>query len=224
MKRIEYIKGQVIGDNNIIFLKDIFNNKFGGRKALVKCECGNEFETSISYIKCGDTKSCGCKNILAIKKRFTTHGKSNSKYYDLWVHIKGRCLNKNDKAYNHYGGRGIKISNEWLNNFDAFYDYISTLDNFGVNLLTLDRINNNGNYERGNLRWASRTVQVINQRIRKDNKSGIKGIHFNNTENKWKVRRAVNGKRLSIGTFGDFNEAILALNNFDIKNKAMCHG
>ena len=223
MKRIIYKKGDIIGNSGITFVKDvspkITTKGKTMRKALFVCSCGKEFETSICYVRCGDTKSCGCKNILSIKERFSTHGMTNSKYYKLWTHIKARCLNENCEQYKDYGGRGIKICKEWVNNFEAFYNYISKLDDFGVSMLTLDRINNDGNYKPENLRWTTMTVQCNNQRIRKDNTSGVRGVSFNNIERKWKVRKSKNGNRICIGTFKLLDDAIKALNNYKINKK-----
>ncbi len=82
----------------------------------------------------------------------TTHGMTGTRIYKNWANIKSRCFNSNDNDYPRYGGRGITIYPAWINDFQAFYDYVSTLENYHKPSYTLDRINNDGNYEPGNLK------------------------------------------------------------------------
>ena len=79
-----------------------------------------------------------------------------------------RCTNPNQIRFKDYGGRGIKVCDEWLNSFEAFYDHVSQLPHFGEEGYSLDRINNNGNYEPGNVRWATAAEQVKNRRCCKN--------------------------------------------------------
>jgi hypothetical protein len=168
MKRKEYNNGDVI--NSIVFIKEIDpyicpSRKM--RKATFKCICGKQFDALISSILTGNTKSCGCFGINSRKERFTTHGKRNHKVYKIWCGIKTRCNNKNRKDYKYYGERGIKLSDEF-NDFIKFYDYVTELPeylNMIENKLTIDRIDNNGNYERGNLRWATKQQQTANRNL-----------------------------------------------------------
>ena len=92
------------------------------------------------------------------------HGMSNTPIYRKWKDIKRRCLNPNRKSYKDYGGRGISMYPEWLEDFSAFYDYVSKLDHYYEEGYSLDRIDNNGNYEPGNLRWIKIGMQVRNRR------------------------------------------------------------
>lgn len=78
--------------------------------------------------------------------------------------MRSRCTNPNSTGYKNWGGRGIKVCDEWLNSFDAFYDYVSKLPHFGEKGRQLDRINNDGNYEPNNVRWATRSEQMRNSR------------------------------------------------------------
>ena len=78
--------------------------------------------------------------------------------------MKDRCFNPNNKCYNLYGERGITVYFEWIDDFQAFYDYVSKLPNYGKEGYTLDRIDNNGNYEPNNLRWADPNAQSRNKR------------------------------------------------------------
>ena len=137
----------------IAIIKKPLERKIG----LYRCFCGKEFEARVSNVKSGNTKSCGCLN-GGVK-----HGYSGSLIYQTWGKIKRRCYNPNSKAYQWYGAIGIKMYEGWLNNPLAFIDYVSHLPGYGVKGLTLDRINNNGNYEPGNLRWATWVEQANNK-------------------------------------------------------------
>ncbi len=86
------------------------------------------------------------------------------KMRDIWQGIKQRCFNPNNKSYWNYGGRGITMFPAWVEDFQAFYDYVSQLEHFSDDGYTLDRINNNGNYEPNNLRWADKNTQDRNRR------------------------------------------------------------
>lgn len=93
-----------------------------------------------------------------------THGMSGTKIYCRWFDIKRRCNDERCAGYEDYGGRGIKVCDEWKNDFSAFYDYVSKLPHFGEEGRSIDRINNDGNYEPGNVRWATTTEQLRNRR------------------------------------------------------------
>lgn len=94
----------------------------------------------------------------------TKHGYSKTAIYVTWKDVKKRCKNPKCPSYRNYGGRGIKICDEWENDFLAFYKYVSALPHYGEDGYSLDRINNDGNYEPNNLRWATKTEQSRNRR------------------------------------------------------------
>lgn len=91
-----------------------------------------------------------------------THGLRRTRLYRIWANIKTRCLNANDPHYEKWGGRGITICNEWKDNFKAFYDW--AMSNGYRDDLTIDRINNDGNYESNNCRWIPHAEQALNKR------------------------------------------------------------
>lgn len=98
------------------------------------------------------------------KGRYKTHGMSQSPIYRKWHDMKTRCYYSGNISYKNYGGRGITVCEEWRNSFQAFYDYVSQLPHYGEPGYSLDRIDNDGNYEPGNVRWATKLMQMNNRR------------------------------------------------------------
>lgn len=135
-----------------------------------ECNCGNKIFTTSSCLTKGYTKSCGCLQ-RDLARRNKKHGYAHklSLYY-IWKSMKERCNNKNDKSYKNYGDRGIKVCNEWQNNYLTFHNwafesgYVEEKLPNGKNKLTLDRINVNGDYEPSNCRWITNAEQARNKR------------------------------------------------------------
>jgi len=123
------------------------------------CDCGNICNVKSTSLRLGRTKSCGCLR----KEGITTHGLTYHPLYKIWECIIQRCENSNNIAYNRYGARGIKICDEWRNNPKTFIEW--ALANGWEEELTIDRWpNNNGNYEPGNVRFATALEQANNTR------------------------------------------------------------
>lgn len=131
-------------------------HKKGGVHWLCLCDCGNLAEVRGDKLRSGYTKSCGCSRVT------TKHGKCHIRLYNIYYGMKCRCYNKNYKYYEYYGGRGIKVCDEWLNDFQVFYDW--AINNGYKENLTIDRINTNGNYEPDNCCWVDRKQQTRNRR------------------------------------------------------------
>lgn len=125
---------------------------------LCECDCEdkNQKVARSDQLKDGITKSCGCSIKLG------THGMSNTRLFNIWSGIRSRCNNKNSKDYHNYGGRGVKICDEWENDFSNFYNW--AIKNGYSDDLTIDRKNTNGNYEPSNCRWATHKEQSNNLR------------------------------------------------------------
>jgi hypothetical protein len=219
MNKKIYNKGDTIGDFGIIFIKELHSKKSSSdqiiRCGLFKCTCGKYFENEIIRVKHNRAKSCGCLKIKLLFEQTFKHGLLNIPTYHVWKGIKYRINNKKGQGYKNYGGRGISMFPPWVNDFKLFYDYVSCLANFGEKHYSLDRIENNGDYEPGNLRWTRRSIQNTNKRPRKGHKYlGVSEY----LDNKWMSMISVNGKLYRKYGFNNPKDALMWRNDFIVKN------
>jgi hypothetical protein len=126
------------------------------------CDCGNEKDIFHSSLLRGLTNSCGCLQKEARSSTHTTHGASKTRLYQIFHCMLKRCYNENASNYERYGGRGIRICDEWHNDFLAFRKW--ALSHGYNDNLSIDRINPNDNYRPENCRWVDATTQVRNRR------------------------------------------------------------
>lgn len=155
----------------MIFVKELekkYAGKIKRRWAEFKCTCGNIIEARISHVTYRKIISCGCLRVKRIANLNLSHGcctkYNRTSEYSTWCRMIQRCRNENDPKYYRYGGRGIKICERWLN-FENF------LNDMGVRPgknYSIDRINNDGNYESANCRWATPQQQMRNTSRNKD--------------------------------------------------------
>ena len=129
------------------------------------CDCGNYTFVSSCNLRSKSTSSCGC--LFGSNALKHGHRRSHTGEYKTWEAMKTRCTNTKFKQFKDYGGRGIKVCEEWLHSFENFLDYLIETKMYPKpDGLSIDRINNDGNYEPGNIRWATPSQQKYNQRKR----------------------------------------------------------
>lgn len=212
MKKIEVNSGDKYGRLTVV--KELDRKITGGepkRWFLFKCDCGNTVEIFLADVRRGHTMSCGCLAKEVSSQTPLTHGLRKDPLYSKWSSIKTRCYNPNISEYVYYGGRGISMYEEWISNPESFILYCKTLKGWDDPLLTIDRINVNGNYEPGNIRFTTPHVQCCNQRKRKS-KSPYTGV--TKVGDVYVSEIQVNYIKYFLGTHLTPEDAVIARNKF----------
>ena len=162
-RRIHIKKDQKYGYLTVIREEQKYVSPSGAksRKVYCKCECGNKTSVLLSHLRSGRIKSCGCYIKAKRLVMGITHGKTRTKEHNSWVGLRGRTLNPNDRAWKHYGGRGIKVCSRWEKSFENFLEDMGPAPDKKAQI---DRINNDGHYEPSNCRWASPLTNNRNRR------------------------------------------------------------
>ena len=155
------LTGKKFGKLEVIGVHDT-----GSRKTyyVCQCDCGNIKVVRADALISGATKSCGCIKKEQDKINLSAnhkHKMSGTRIYETWQDMKRRCYNKQNARYDRYGGRGITVCDEWLNNFQSFHDW--AISNGYSDDLSIDRIDNDGNYEPSNCRWSTAKEQCNNR-------------------------------------------------------------
>lgn len=191
------------------------SNKGSKPMWLCQCECGNQGIINGASLRKGDSTSCRCY----MREVSTTHGMYKSRLNKTYRGMKQRCLNYKNNRYHYYGGRGITMCEEWLGEIGPVNFINWALSNGYTDELSIDRIDNEGNYEPSNCRWVNQAAQCRNRGIKTNNKSGAEGVWLRTgrANEAWRVTIGANGKNVNLGTFHVFEDAVKARKEAELK-------
>jgi hypothetical protein len=175
MSLVDDIQGKRFGRLVVVGITPGGGNR--GRLAVCACDCGGSTIASAYNVKTGHTGSCTCLKKQRVSDACISHGKSHTHLYTVWVGIKGRCYNKRNRAYEYYGGRGVKMVDRWKDSPEVF---IAWAESHGYETgLQIDRKDPAGGYSPENCRFVDQNMSSANTRlIRANNKTGFRGVAF----------------------------------------------
>lgn len=209
------LTGRIFGRLEVKAFKEWYTFSSGQRRSIWECvcSCGKISHVMGGNLTSGHTTSCGCLSNESRVTRHISHGMSKTPEYCSYISMINRCFD----SKTNYGGRGITVCDRWLELEGA--GFLNFIEDMGERPdgTTLDRIDVNGNYEPSNCRWATNGVQTFNQRVRKDNKSGVAGVIWNKTLKKWMSYIQKDKQRFVLGYFDNYEEAVKIRMEAEIK-------
>lgn len=218
MKKLEVKPGDIYGRMAIVkeIAPHIYPPDKKSRKMLCQCVCGNEVKVQLRSLNRGKTKSCGCFQKKQVSNLFAKHRLSRHPIYKAWVSIKDRCYNTNKPTFKYWGGRGITVCQQWLDDFKSFYDW--AMANGYQEGLQIDRIDNDQGYSPDNCRFVTPRENSLNRRIPSNNTSGYRWVSYRKSNNKWCAQVRVKDKNIHIGYYSTAEDAAIAYNEYVIEN------
>lgn len=172
------------------------------RRVICSCICGKVVLVSTNNLISGNTVSCGCSR--------NTHGMSDTRTYQIHEGMLRRCKEENAEEFPHHSGRGITVCHMWNPALGgSFTNFLADMGE-APDGLTLDRIDNDGNYEPSNCRWATNSIQGYNKGLDPNNTSGKSGVSFYTKQGKWSAEIHVDGEHIRLGLFNNFEDAVNA--------------
>ena len=224
-ENIEKRKKVIIGEkyNRLTVIDKVERKERAGRSAhwVCICDCGKKTIVDSYSLTSGRTKSCGCYAKDARKHSKITepkHGMTHTRIYTIWYHRRARTSDRaTGKDRVDYYERGIRTCPEWdnlENGFENFYKW--AMENGYREDLTIDRIDNDGNYEPSNCRWADDFTQARNKRIKKTNKTGYSGV-YEQRPGRYRVTIRIDGKNTTIGHYDSLEDAVIARRDAELK-------
>jgi hypothetical protein len=208
MRKLEVKLGDRFGRLTIINEMRILIEPSGIRRRRFKlqCDCGKVCEARLLSLTSGNTRSCGCLLVEIRRVASRTHGHARTPIYVIWIDMIQRCENPSRKSYRHYGGRGIKVCERW----HTFENFLADMGERPSPQHQLNRLNNEGDYEPGNVEWTDDLkAQKRNQRRRSNYASRYYGVGREGL-NKWRARIYLDGKAHYLGAFDTEEEAARA--------------
>ncbi len=197
----------------LTIIKRLGSDRHRNATWLCLCDCGNKIETTTGRLRSGQVKHC-CNTCPLTPRMKKAKRHCNHPLYTTWSGIKYRCSNPNNSAYKNYGGRGISICKEWKNSFPTFRDWAEQNGWAPNGKLQIGRIDNNGNYKPSNCRWVTPRENILNQRTKKNNTSGYRGVSLFKHNKLWRAYITIKGKTTHLGYYATPEEAVTARNAY----------
>ena len=179
---------------------------------LCRCQCGAEKPVRAAALRSGNTKSCGCLKL----DRMTKHGAHRTAEYQIWRGMKDRCGRPKRARYESYGGKGVRVCERWR---DSFENFLADMGPRPGPAYSIERDDNDGDYEPRNCRWATTTEQSRHKAMQRNNASGVTGVAWAKREGKWRATIGIKGRNKWLGDYDSLAEATKARKDAEIAHE-----